>query len=134
MQVVLIAAAGLCLLLLLSACYRWCALIKRVRESGQENIVSRRTNISMIGTTPPQPRRSVGSTYSEEVGSEIFYDSAYPLSQQLPPYTIRPPPYEIPPVFPDEPPPSYASIAREERRQQHRIRIATTRIERLRTN
>lgn len=134
MHVVLIATAGLCLLLLLSACYRWCKLIHRVRESLQETTVPHCTAIAVVDTTPSQPRRSVGSAHSEEAGSEIFYDLAYPLSHQLPPYTIRPPPYEIPPVFPDEPPPSYASIAREERRQQQRSRIATSTTEELRTN
>jgi len=133
MQVVLVATAGFCLLLLLSACYRWCKHINRVRESRQENTVSHHTAIAVVGTTPSQPRRSGGNDCSE-VRSETFYDSAYPLSHQLPPYTIRPPPYEIPPVFHDEPPPSYASIAREERGQQQRIRVATTRTEELRTN
>jgi hypothetical protein len=39
MEVVLIAAAGLCLLFLLAACYRWCALVNRVRASRQDGIV-----------------------------------------------------------------------------------------------
>jgi len=59
--------------------------------------LAHRTAIAVVDTTPYQPRRSIGSAYSEEVRSEILYDSAYPLPYQLPPYTIRPPPYEIPP-------------------------------------
>jgi hypothetical protein len=128
MDVVLIATGSLCLLLLLTACYRWCKLINRDAESRQENTACP-TSIAVVGTAPYQPRRSVGNAYSEEAGSGIFYDSAYPHSHQLPPYTIRPPPYEPPPVFPDEPPPSYASVAREERRQHQRIRIASSRTE-----
>lgn len=135
LQVVLIAAAALCLLFLLAACYRWCSLVNRVRAVRQDNIVSRRASITVIGTTPPQTRRSSGSSHSEEVGHDVlFYESVYPVPQQLPLYTIRPPPYEPPPVFPDEPPPFYASIAREERRQQRRIRLAGTRMQTRRTN
>lgn len=129
MDVVLIVTGGLCLLLVLAACYRWCKIVKRDSESRQENTASHPTSIAVVGIAPYQPRRSVGNAHSEEGRSDIFYDSAYPLSHQLPPYTIRPPPYEPPPVFPDEPPPSYASIAREERRQQQRLRISTSRTE-----
>ncbi|XP_023719148.1 uncharacterized protein LOC111870817 [Cryptotermes secundus] len=134
MRVVLIAAAGLCLFILLAACYRWCSLVNRNRASGEDSIISRRTSIAVIGSTPPQTRRSSGSTYSEEVGHDtVLYESVYPLPQQLPPYSMRPPPYKPPPVFPDEPPPSYASIAREERRQQRRVRMAATRMQTRRT-
>ncbi|KDR12940.1 uncharacterized protein LOC110835776 [Zootermopsis nevadensis] len=140
MEGVLIAAAGLCLLFLMGACYRWCKLVKRVGTSRRDMVMARRTNIAVIGSTPPQLRRPADSSYSEElaVRHENPYASAYnvthPPPQQLPPYSARPPPYEPPPVFPDEPPPSYASISREERRQQRRIRIAATRIETRRIN
>jgi hypothetical protein len=39
MRVVLVAAAGLCLFILLAACYRWCALVNRVSAFRQDNIV-----------------------------------------------------------------------------------------------
>lgn len=133
MQVVFIVLLGLFLLFLLSACYRWYTIKRRLRECRQDDNDSQRVAIAVVTTSHLSPR-SFGRACSEEVGSEMFYDSAYPPSHQLPPYTTRPPPYEIPPVFPDEPPPPYASIAREERRQHHRIRIATARTEGLRTN
>jgi hypothetical protein len=44
MEGVLIAAAGLCLLFLLAACYRWCAVFKRVRASRQDMIMGKHSH------------------------------------------------------------------------------------------
>ncbi|XP_069682216.1 uncharacterized protein [Periplaneta americana] len=93
MAVVLVAASGLTLLLLLTACYRWCAVVRGSQAS-------QRSGIAVVDIT----------------AEEMLYESVQPMPQVPPP------------VFPDEPPPSYASIAREERRQQRRLRMATQRM------
>jgi len=83
----------------------------------QRNTVSHTPTIAVVGMTPYQPQRTAGIPYSEGVRSEILYNSTHHLPQQPPAYTIRSPPNELPPVFPDEQPPSYASVAPKERRQ-----------------
>jgi hypothetical protein len=56
MEIVLIAAAGLCLLFLLAACYRWCALVNRVRASRQDGIVCKFRKQQITATALPNCR------------------------------------------------------------------------------